>query len=99
MPGAQDVAMASPVAIRAPKSAPKESGRELREAQGAFDFVKPGGFALPELAMLAKPKPRAAQFDEGALRQNAQLLESVLSEFGVRGQIDQIRPRPGGHPV
>jgi S-DNA-T family DNA segregation ATPase FtsK/SpoIIIE len=87
-------AFASPVAIKAPKSAPKESGRELREAQGAFDFVKTGGFALPELAMLAKPKPRAAQFDEGALRQNAQLLESVLSEFGVRGQIDQIRPGP-----
>ncbi|HEX7945413.1 MAG TPA: DNA translocase FtsK, partial [Phenylobacterium sp.] len=71
-----------------------DSGRELREAQGAFDFVKPGGFALPELAMLAKPKPRAAAFDEGALRQNAQLLESVLAEFGVRGQIDQIRPGP-----
>jgi S-DNA-T family DNA segregation ATPase FtsK/SpoIIIE len=84
----------SAVAIKAPKAAAKESGRELREAQGAFDFVKPGGFALPELAMLAKPKPRAAQFDEGALRQNAQLLESVLSEFGVRGQIDQIRPGP-----
>ena len=44
--------------------------------------------------MLAKPKPRAAQFDEGALRQNAQLLESVLAEFGVRGQVDQIRPGP-----
>ncbi|WP_304177066.1 DNA translocase FtsK 4TM domain-containing protein [Phenylobacterium aquaticum] len=85
----------APVAIRQPKSAPKESGRELREAQGAFDFVRPsGGFALPELAMLARPKPRAAQFDEGALRQNAQLLESVLAEFGVRGQIDQIRPGP-----
>ena len=44
--------------------------------------------------MLTKSKPRAAQFDEGALRQNAQLLESVLAEFGVRGQIDQIRPGP-----
>ncbi|MBP9753823.1 MAG: cell division protein FtsK, partial [Phenylobacterium sp.] len=65
-----------------------------REAQGAFDFVKTGGFALPELSMLAKPKPRASQFDEGALRQNAQLLESVLAEFGVKGAIDQIRPGP-----
>ena len=83
-----------PVAIKGPKTPPKDSGREQREAQGAFDFVRPGGFALPELAMLAKPKPRAAQFDEGALRQNAQLLESVLAEFGVRGQIDQIRPGP-----
>lgn len=83
-----------PVAIKGPKAPPKDSGREQREAQGAFDFVRPSGFALPELAMLAKPKPRAAQFDEGALRQNAQLLESVLAEFGVRGQIDQIRPGP-----
>jgi len=84
----------APVAIKAPKAGPKDSGREQREAQGAFDFVKPGGFALPELAMLAKPKPRASAFDEGALRQNAQLLESVLAEFGVRGAIDQIRPGP-----
>ncbi|KRB48601.1 MAG: DNA translocase FtsK [Pseudomonadota bacterium] len=82
------------VAIKAPKPAPKESNREQREAQSTFDFVKTGGFALPELAMLAKPKPRASQFDEGALRQNAQLLESVLAEFGVRGNIDQIRPGP-----
>jgi S-DNA-T family DNA segregation ATPase FtsK/SpoIIIE len=85
---------ANSVAIRQPKTAPKESGREQREAQGAFDFVKTSGFALPELAMLAKPKPRASMFDEGALRQNAQLLESVLAEFGVRGNIDQIRPGP-----
>jgi DNA segregation ATPase FtsK/SpoIIIE, S-DNA-T family len=82
------------VAIRQPKPTPKESGREQREAQGAFDFVKTSGFALPELAMLAKPKPRASMFDEGALRQNAQLLENVLAEFGVRGNIDQIRPGP-----
>ena len=89
-----DSATTLPVAIKTPKPAMRESGRELREAQGAFDFVMPGGFALPELSMLAKPKPRAASFDEGALRQNAQLLESVLAEFGVRGQIDQIRPGP-----
>ena len=46
------------------------------------------------LSMLARSAPRAAQFDETALRQNAQLLEGVLAEFGVRGQIDQIRPGP-----
>ena len=47
--------------IKAPKLPPKESPREQREAQSTFDFVRPGGFLLPELAMLAKPKPRAAQ--------------------------------------
>jgi S-DNA-T family DNA segregation ATPase FtsK/SpoIIIE len=93
-PAAEDDESSPSVAIKAPKPAPKESSREQREAQTTFDFVKPSGFALPELAMLAKPKPRASQFDEGALRQNAQLLESVLAEFGVRGNIDQIRPGP-----
>ena len=74
--------------------APKASNRESRENQKTFEFVHPGGFQLPELAMLAKPKPRANAFDEAALRQNARLLETVLSEFGVKGQIDQIRPGP-----
>jgi S-DNA-T family DNA segregation ATPase FtsK/SpoIIIE len=73
---------------------PKSSRREIVENQGAFDFVKSGGFQLPELAMLAKPKPRSAAFDEESLRQNARLLETVLGEFGVKGQIDQIRPGP-----
>jgi S-DNA-T family DNA segregation ATPase FtsK/SpoIIIE len=80
--------------VKPPKTTLKESPREQREAQSTFEFLRPGGFALPELSMLAKPKPRAAQFDEGALRQNAQLLESVLAEFGVKGQVDQIRPGP-----
>ena len=84
----------APLSIRKPKAPPRDSSRESRENQGVFDFVRPDGFTLPELSMLAKPKPRAAAFDEGALRQNAQLLEGVLAEFGVRGQIDQIRPGP-----
>jgi S-DNA-T family DNA segregation ATPase FtsK/SpoIIIE len=84
----------SPLKVKAPKAPPKPSAREEREAQIAFEFARPGGFRLPELSMLAKPKPRAAAFDEAALRQNAQLLESVLAEFGVRGQVDQIRPGP-----
>jgi S-DNA-T family DNA segregation ATPase FtsK/SpoIIIE len=74
--------------------APKASSREQRENQKAFEFVHPGGFQLPELAMLAKPKPRQHSIDEAALRQNARLLETVLGEFGVKGQIDQIRPGP-----
>ena len=80
--------------VKAPKAAPKDSVREQKEAQSTFEFVSEGGFKLPELAMLTKAPPRAAQYDEGALRQNAQLLVSVLAEFGVRGQVDQIRPGP-----
>jgi len=80
--------------VKAPKPAPKESVREQKEAQNTFAFAQDGGFQLPELSMLTKAPARAAQYDEGSLRQNAQLLESVLAEFGVRGQVDQIRPGP-----
>ena len=77
-----------------PKPLAKASKREDRESQGAFAFVANPGFRLPELAMLAKPKPRASMVDEAALLQNARLLEGVLQEFGVSGRIDQIRPGP-----
>ncbi len=90
----EDSLDARPMAIAKPKTVPKESGREQREQQKAFDFDEQGGFQLPELAMLAKSKPRSSEVDAGALRQNARLLESVLAEFGVKGQIDQIRPGP-----
>jgi len=85
---------AEPVAIRQPKAAPKASGREERENQKAFDFVHPGGFKLPELAVLTKPKPRQSSIDEGSLRQNARVLEATLADFGVKGVIDHIRPGP-----
>ncbi|MEO8927264.1 MAG: DNA translocase FtsK 4TM domain-containing protein [Caulobacteraceae bacterium] len=93
-PAPRDLASAAPLAIKAPKTPPRLSGREAREIQPSFPFAEPGGFRLPELAMLAKPTPRASAIDETALRQNARLLESVLAEFGVRGTIDQIRPGP-----
>jgi len=89
-----DSAHNRPLAIAKPKTLPKDSGREQREQQKAFNFTDDGGFQLPELAMLAKAKPRSSDVDAAALRQNARLLESVLAEFGVKGQIDQIRPGP-----
>ncbi len=87
-------APAASLAIRQPRNLPKSSLREQREGQPSFAFVDPGGFRLPELAMLTKPRPRASAIDEPALIQNARLLEGVLAEFGVRGAIDQIRPGP-----
>jgi len=77
------------------RSVAKTSSREARERQKTLDLGDAAdAFMLPELAMLAKPKPRAAGVDEASLRQNARMLETVLAEFGVRGQIDQIRPGP-----
>jgi S-DNA-T family DNA segregation ATPase FtsK/SpoIIIE len=84
------------LAIKAPKTSVRASGREARETQPTLPLFgdDAGGFRLPELAMLAKPTVRTASVDEAALRQNARMLEGVLAEFGVRGEIDQIRPGP-----
>jgi S-DNA-T family DNA segregation ATPase FtsK/SpoIIIE len=85
---------AASLAIKAPKAPARLSGREQRELQPALPFEEPGAFRLPELGILSKPPVREASIDEPSLRQNAQLLETVLAEFGVRGAIDHIRPGP-----
>ncbi|MBO6763445.1 DNA translocase FtsK 4TM domain-containing protein [Maricaulis sp.] len=78
----------------APGRKAKQSDRDVREAQGALPFVKTDGFKLPRLDLLAKPSVRNDAVDEMALRQNAELLQGVLSDFGVKGEIVQVRPGP-----
>jgi len=60
--------------------------------------LPPGGdpYRRPPLDLLAQPSPaaRGQQLDENALAQNARLLESVLEDFGVKGQIVKVRPGP-----
>ena len=85
--------IAPTVKVAAPKKA-KASDREAREAQGALPFSQGDGFEMPRLDLLAKPAPRSDAVDPDALRQNAELLQSVLSDFGVKGEIVQVRPGP-----
>ena len=73
---------------------PRPSTREARERQKSLDLGEAPAFELPELDMLSQPKARSASVDEASLKQNARMLETVLAEFGVRGQVDQIRPGP-----
>ncbi|MGH6875158.1 MAG: DNA translocase FtsK, partial [Aestuariivirgaceae bacterium] len=53
-------------------------------------------FSMPTLSLLAEPKHLGGgeeQTDE-VLEQNARMLESVLDDFGVRGEIINVRPGP-----
>jgi len=73
----------------------KASRREVREMQPELPVFSPGSYELPPLNLLAKPKTenRKVVSDE-ALEQNARVLENVLSDFGVRGEIINVRPGP-----
>ncbi|MFT8243661.1 DNA translocase FtsK 4TM domain-containing protein [Roseomonas sp. BN140053] len=53
------------------------------------------GFRLPSLSLLTEAPPRRESGpSEDALRSTAQLLESVLEDYGVRGRIVEVRPGP-----
>jgi S-DNA-T family DNA segregation ATPase FtsK/SpoIIIE len=55
-----------------------------------------GAWRFPPLSLLAPAPARSAigAPTEEALQANARLLESVLSDYGVQGQIVEIRPGP-----
>jgi S-DNA-T family DNA segregation ATPase FtsK/SpoIIIE len=75
---------------------PKPSKRAAKEAQPSLALEPASDYQLPPLSLLAKPKPSAAgaQMTDEALEQNARLLESVLDDFGIRGEIVNVRPGP-----
>jgi S-DNA-T family DNA segregation ATPase FtsK/SpoIIIE len=79
--------------VTAPAAAPKPGKRIQREAQPSL--LDREQFELPPLTYLAEPKKLpASAVSTDALEQNATLLEGVLEDFGVRGEITQVRPGP-----
>ena len=74
----------------------KSSNRAAREAQPKLPLEPAGDYQLPPLSLLSKPKPPAmtAKLTDDALQANARLLESVLDDFGIRGEIISVRPGP-----
>ncbi|MFZ1680059.1 MAG: DNA translocase FtsK, partial [Rhizobiaceae bacterium] len=73
---------------------PKAGARVQREAQGSL--LKSHAFELPSLHYLSEPKnvARDPSLSKDALEQNARMLEGVLDDFGVKGEIINVRPGP-----
>jgi DNA segregation ATPase FtsK/SpoIIIE, S-DNA-T family len=69
--------------------------RGEEERQPRLDLVPDEEPVLPALDLLERaPAAKAAAIDEEALEKNARMLETVLEDYGVRGQIVQVRPGP-----
>lgn len=74
-----------------------KANSEIKEKQETFLLRRQtSGYELPDLELLkAAPKStKKKNVAASALEQNAQLLESVLHDFGVKGQIVGIHPGP-----
>ena len=83
-------------ALVAPRKSPAKIGRKAQAArQGNLDF-QPDEYRLPSLDHLEAADEKTASRAVGAdaLEQNARLLESVLDDFGVRGEVLKVRPGP-----
>nr|WP_253201133.1 DNA translocase FtsK 4TM domain-containing protein [Sphingomonas quercus] len=61
--------------------------------QGSLDLRDT--YVLPGLDLLAPvPESSGPTIDKAALERNARLLETVLEDFNVKGQITEVRPGP-----
>ena len=67
-----------------------------RVARRAKPKTSNGKFALPALDLLSDAKAiiEAPSLSNEALEENARVLEGVLEDFGVKGQIIKVRPGP-----
>ncbi len=95
----QPVGIAGPVVeasrrVASPAPRPRPGKRVVREAQPSLLGVE--SYELPPLALLAEPKApgKNQTISTDALEQNARILEGVLEDFGVRGEIVHVRPGP-----
>jgi S-DNA-T family DNA segregation ATPase FtsK/SpoIIIE len=89
----QDTAPQLGARVENPAPRPQPATRVQREAQR---IMIDGEFNLPALNLLAEPKAagRDPSLSKEVLEQNARVLESVLEDFGVKGEILHVRPGP-----
>ncbi|QPM91616.1 DNA translocase FtsK [Pseudooceanicola algae] len=76
--------------------APQQSEQARKEAQPGFGFVpEEAKYALPPLSLLRNPESITRHhLSDDALEENARMLESVLDDYGVKGEIVSVRPGP-----
>ncbi|WP_448191734.1 DNA translocase FtsK [Azospirillum sp. sgz301742] len=84
--------------VTPPKAKAEPTPRKPDPRQPALhlDNAEGDGYELPPLDLLQMPLPtaRAEQLDEATLRRNAEELERVLADFGVRGEVQKVHPGP-----
>ncbi len=78
-----------------PAAPPVPAAAPAPRPEPAAELVPDSEFKLPPLSFLAQPRQRTSvSLDRGALAETARALEKVLDDFGVRGEIVDVRPGP-----
>ncbi|MGR3462321.1 MAG: DNA translocase FtsK 4TM domain-containing protein [Roseovarius sp.] len=79
-----------------PRKTPQPSARAMAEAQPALPFAAEAPeYDLPPLSLLTDPATvQRHHLSDDALEENARMLENVLDDYGVKGEIVSVRPGP-----
>ena len=89
------VAVTDPSRPIAAAAAARKDVRKGKSGAGQTSLALGDNFTLPPLALLgAAPAGSKTPIDRAGLERNARLLESVLEDFHVRGDIVEVRPGP-----
>ncbi len=82
------------VAPRITKAKPGKKAEAARQTK--LDLGTSGEYELPDPDLLETiiTEDKSSKSDEEALAENARLLESVLEDFGVQGDVVKVRPGP-----
>ncbi|MGR3570640.1 DNA translocase FtsK [Brevirhabdus sp.] len=90
-------AAARSVVQHAPRRRAQPSRRATAEAQPdlRFDEAESTAYEHPPLSLLTSPDEiERLHLSDEALEENARMLESVLDDYGVKGEIVSVRPGP-----
>ncbi len=84
------------VAPRSTKAKPGKKAEAARQTKLDLGSASEGEYELPDIDLLETiiTEDKSNKSDEDALAENARLLESVLEDFGVQGEIVKVRPGP-----
>ncbi len=81
--------------VRPIKDKQTAKDKKKKGTQTSFDLKQPSEWEIPSLDLLQTPPPVVEDnLDENALRKNAELLQNVLADYNVRGEIVSIHPGP-----
>ncbi|MDY0873489.1 DNA translocase FtsK [Dongia rigui] len=78
------------------KAKEKAKPTKSKDSRQAKLVLEESAFELPPVDILSRPTANLAvqRINEESLEKNARLLETVLDDFGVKGEIVKVRPGP-----
>lgn len=89
-----DIKIVESAAMKRTRELSPEAIEAMTAAQIALPVAEEKPFILPSLSMLDYKPPETTSYDRDLLKRNAQILESKLLDYKVKGKVVEIHPGP-----